>query len=174
MTRIPFAAIALTILPMTAPAQSADEIAAVKQMFAPLLVQSYQAHREYCGMIGLDENDRMVIGKARRGDTDSCLPRDPKGAVEIIASYHTHGGFDYDADAEMPSVDDLQSDMDEGVDGWVATPGGRLWFLDGQAGVIRQVCGLGCLPQDPDFVEGVSGLIPERMTLDELIRWFEG
>lgn len=156
-----------------APAQFAEEIAAVKAMFVPLQAESFDTNREFCGMIGIDENDRLVIGEARRGRAHSCTPRDPDGVVEIIASYHTHGGFDEWSDSEVPSIDDMLADMDEGVDGWISTPGGRLWFIDGQAGVARQICGIGCLPQDPDFIPGILGDIPTRMTLDQLERFFD-
>ena len=51
-----------------------------------------------------------------------------------------------------------------------ATPGGRFWFVDGQTGVSRQICSLGCLPQDPDFVPGVFGPVAQRYTLADLDR----
>ncbi|WP_082152671.1 DUF4329 domain-containing protein [Candidatus Rhodobacter oscarellae] len=95
-------------------------------------------------------------------------PRDPRDAAEIIASFHTHGGFDEDADSEVPSVSDVLADMEEGLDGYLSTPGGRFWFIDGQTGVSRQLCGLGCLPQDPDFAPGLHGTISKRYTLGQL------
>ncbi|KMW58716.1 hypothetical protein AIOL_003695 [Candidatus Rhodobacter oscarellae] len=68
----------------------------------------------------------------------------------------------------MPSVSDVLADMEEGLDGYLSTPGGRFWFIDGQTGVSRQLCGLGCLPQDPDFAPGLHGTISKRYTLGQL------
>jgi len=58
--------------------------------------------------------------------------------------------------------------MEDGVDGYVATPGGRLWFIDGQSGRARQICGLGCLTQDPDFKPEIYGPIKQSYTLGEI------
>ncbi len=144
----------------------------MREVLAELQWRSFRANREFCGIMGLTEDGEIVISRPRRGRVDSCRPRDPWRADHLIASFHTHGAFDPDSDAELPSVDDVLADMNEGVDGWVATPGGRLWFIDGLTGVIRQICGLGCLPQDPDFIPGYMGPIPQRMTLAELERFF--
>ncbi|MEL6587917.1 MAG: hypothetical protein AAFQ50_14890, partial [Pseudomonadota bacterium] len=51
----------------------------------------------------------------------------------------------------------------------VATPGGRLWYVDTTDMIVRQICGLGCLPQDPDFVEGADGDIAISYTYQELL-----
>jgi hypothetical protein len=41
-----------------------------------------------------------------RGRTHSCLSRgDESRIVEVTASFHTHAGFDWDADSEVPSVE---------------------------------------------------------------------
>ena len=47
------------------------------------------------------------------------------------------------------AVGDIEADEDEGVDGFVATPGGRLWYVDTKDMIVRQLCSLNCLPQDP-------------------------
>lgn len=154
-------------------AQSASEIRMAKQILGSLQEPSFRRNREFCGMIGLDEVGRVVASKPRRGRRDSCRPRDPREAEELIASYHTHGRYHPDIDSEWPSVGDVEGDMDEGVDGWISTPGGRLWFVDGQTGVSRQICGVGCLPRHPDFEEGPDGPPPRRITLDQLIDFQE-
>ena len=100
----------------------------------------------------------------------SCTPRDPRSAVEVFATYHTHAGFDDSYDSEVPSSDDVIGDMEDGMDGYISTPGGRFWFVDGQSGTVRQICGLACLPQDPSFESLIYGPIKQRYTLGELER----
>ncbi len=153
-----------------APAQERAEVAFAQKILASLQAKSFASNREYCGTIGLTEDGRLVASNPRRGGRDGCRPRDPAHAYEIIASFHTHAGFDEDADSELPSVSDVLSDMDEGLDGYLATPGGRFWFIDGLSGTTRQICGLGCLPTDPDFEPGLWGKIRKRYSLGDLER----
>lgn len=150
--------------------QDRSEMAFARQILSGLQAQSFASNREYCGTIGLTEEGRLVASHPRRGGRDGCRPRDPLGAWDVIASYHTHAGFDRDADSELPSVSDVLSDMDEGLDGYLATPGGRFWFIDGQTGTVRQICGPGCLPADPGFEPGLWGPIRKRYTLGQLER----
>ena len=35
--------------------------------------------------------------------------------------------------------------------------------------IVRQICGLGCLPQDPNFVEGDAGPVEISYTYQELL-----
>lgn len=165
-------AICTMCLPGVVWAQSSEDVAAVQKMFAPLQLRSFEKQSEFCGMIGVDDAGRLVFAPARKGTLDSCVPDDPVGAVRIVGSYHTHGHFVWENDSEVPSLEDVWADMDEGVNGWVATPGGRLWYIEGATGDIWQICGFGCLPQDPKFISGLSGHIPQRMTLEELEDWF--
>ena len=48
----------------------------------------------------------------------------------------------------MPSVDDLEADFDEGIDGYIATPGGRVWLNDVDEEVSFLLCGPGCVHAD--------------------------
>lgn len=164
------AAISLLLTPSIGTAQDAAEMAFAKSILSQLQAPSFRSNREYCGTIGETEDGRLVASKPRRGSRDGCRPGNPRDAVEVFASFHTHAGFDIGADSELPSLEDVLSDMDEGVDGYLATPGGRFWFIDGQSGAVRQICGIGCLPRDPDFVAGVHGPIRKRYSLDELER----
>lgn len=149
-------------------AQSPEEVAAVKSYMAEVQLLSFENNREYCGIVGYDMAGRIVMSKAKRGRRASCrLGRDPAG-IEVVASYHTHGSFHEDYDSEVPSVNDVEGDMEDGLDGYVATPGGRLWFVDGQTGISRQLCGLGCLPDDPEFVPEYFGPVAQRYSLDAL------
>ena len=151
-------------------AQSPNELAFARQILTDLQDNSFAANREYCGIIGIDEDNRLVASRPRKGSRGSCTPRDPRNVVDIIASYHTHAGFDESYDSEVPSSDDVLGDMEEGLDGYIATPGGRFWFVDGQSGSARQICGIACLPQDPDFEANIYGPIKQRYSLGELER----
>ena len=41
--------------------------------------------------------------------------------------------------------------MDEGVYGYVATPGGRLWLNIFDEALAVQLCGPGCVTADPNY-----------------------
>lgn len=124
---------------------------------------------EYCGLLGIDASGQLAATPPRRGRADSCEPPEngPAG-FEVLASYHTHGSFDPDADSEVPSSDDLLADIEEGIDGYVATPGGRLWLNDLEAEVSFQLCGLGCLIADPRFHECPADSPANEYTLEDL------
>lgn len=172
MRRIKAAAVSLSIViagPVSA--QDADLIDAARTTLAGIQNNSFIADREYCGMIGRNSAGNLVITRPRKGRRDSCLPRPFRtNDVDVLASYHTHGSYDFDADAEVPSVDDFDADREEGVMGFVATPGGRFWMIDPERGTIRQLCGIGCLPKDADFQKGVAGRIPKQFTRAQLVR----
>ena len=164
-------AAALAALLMTAHAATAQDAALVnfaRAALADLQARSFGDNREYCGRIGIDGEGRLVASRTRKGRRDGCTPRQlPRGA-RALASFHTHAAFDPAADSEVPSPQDLDSDMAEGIDGFVATPGGRLWFNDGARGETRLICGPFCLPADPAYREGVWGPIAPGYTLDGL------
>ena len=156
-------------LPVPASAQPAGELAAARQALGQLQGRSFAENREYCGYIGIIQNGQYAATEVTRGRSDSCLSRgDESRFVEVTASFHTHAGFDTEADSEVPSSNDVEGDMSEGVNGYVATPGGRLWFIDGRTGVATQICGLGCMGQDPRFIAGDAGPIAPRYTLQQL------
>ncbi|MEM6306988.1 MAG: DUF4329 domain-containing protein [Pseudomonadota bacterium] len=149
-------------------AQDSAEIAYVKQILNQLNVLSFKNNREYCGYFGFDANDNIVATPATKGQKDSCLADDPSEDLVLFASYHTHGAFAPDVPAEFPSTSDLEGDESEGVDGYVATPGGRLWYIDGQDMIASQICGIGCLAQDPAFQAGLDGTIAQSYTYEQL------
>lgn len=165
-------ACALALLPAVANpsvAQNAAELAVARGVLLQLQARSFAENREYCGYVGRMPDGRLTATEVSRGDTWGCLSRaDESRFVEITASFHTHAGFDRAADSEVPSTDDVRGDMAEGVNGYVATPGGRLWYIDGRRGVATQVCGLGCMGQDPDFIPGDAGPIAQSYTLQQL------
>lgn len=48
----------------------------------------------------------------------------------VLTSYHTHGAHSEEADAEVSFVEDLEIDFSERIYGYIATPGGHVWFND--------------------------------------------
>ena len=165
--------LALPLVPVASHAQSADLVALATQTLRDLQAQSFDRNREYCGMIGRDADGALVVSEPRRGWRSSCRPKDPRGAVELVASYHTHGAWNPKFHSEIPSTDDVYSDMEEEVFGFVATPGGRLWMIDWRDGTARQICAQGCVPADDAYPQGGGDDIAQSYTLPELIEIFE-
>ncbi len=165
--------IPLLLLPVGVLAQPADEQSLVMSVFAALQPVSIRENVEYCGYVGFDAAGVLIASPPARGDEASCLSDDPQYITVITASYHTHGAFAPDYFNEVPSGDDMEGDEEEGIDGWVATPGGRLWYIDTTDMVTFQVCGLGCLPSDPGFVAGDMGTIADSYTYDDLVKLLE-
>ncbi len=163
------AAAALAIAPGAAAAQTWDEIDMVKALFAELQLLSFAKRREYCGVIGHDAEGRLVASLARAGAQASCDLEWP-GDIRVTASYHTHGAFDAGFVNELPSDTDMRSDRELGVNGWIATPGGRLWHVDHKAMVARQVCGVNCLPVAPGFYKSHSGHVAKSYDYPALLR----
>ncbi len=135
---------------------------------ATIQARSFRDNVEYCGLFGLDIDDNLVATKAMRGQADSCEPEVGPPDLEVLATYHTHGGYSRNNDTEVPSVFDLTGDIDEGVDGYIATPGGRLWLNLVEERVSVLLCGPGCLPTDPDFRECAAFLPDVEYSVEEL------
>lgn len=163
------AAILAFLLATPALAQSTEEIAIAKATLSALQGPSFDQDREFCGYFAYDDAEELVATPASTGDRDSCLYDGPEDGYLMVLSYHTHGRFNTDYAAEVPSVGDIEADEEEGVDGFVATPGGRLWYVDTTDMIVRQVCGLGCLPQDPRFIPGDMGPVEVSYTYQELL-----
>ncbi|MEP3347673.1 MAG: DUF4329 domain-containing protein [Litoreibacter sp.] len=143
--------------------------AAARQVLTGLQSRSFNTGREYCGLLGRNEDGAIVSTRPRKGNADSCRPHEFRGrGIVALASYHTHGSYDHDADSEVPSFSDLSADIDEGLIGFVATPGGRFWVNLPDQAISRQVCGIRCLPQDRHFQQGDWGLINTQYTLRQL------
>lgn len=114
--------------------------------------QSIAERREYCGYFFRTADGGVAATPARPGTFASCNMPAPRPGQGIFASYHTHGAFGREYDNEVPSVTDLQSDFSFGIDGYISTPGGRVWAIDNATRSARQICGLGCVFVDPGFV----------------------
>ncbi|WP_299144975.1 DUF4329 domain-containing protein [uncultured Tateyamaria sp.] len=149
--------------------QTDNEVAFVSRLFNDIQPRSIMEDREYCGLIGLGADGALVATAPRRGQVSSCLPPAP-GSVPfvVVASYHTHGAYSPDYFTEVPSFDDMRTDIQDGTDGYVATPGGRLWYVDARNQVARQVCGRNCLIPDPDHREDPDFAVQPTYTLDDL------
>lgn len=130
---------------------SAAEIALVKQVLSGLQARSFAGNREYCGYIGYTSDGILVATPAARGDQGSCLAHEPPAEMRVTASYHTHGAATRDYDSEVPSLGDLISDIAEGVNGYIATPGGRVWLNLAHKREARLLCDLRCIAADPGF-----------------------
>lgn len=158
------------LVPLSAGAQSAEEIALAKQLLTDIQPLSVKRNREYCGLIGRDEAGQLVATPPRRGRRTSCRPRYDIREMRITASYHTHAAHREAYDNEVPSLADVEGDMADGINGYVATPGGRLWFVDGTTGESRLICGPRCLPSDASYRPDPSDRIADRYTLEDIRR----
>lgn len=141
----------------------------VRNRLGPLQHLSFATNREYCGYLYRLPDGRLEFTEMVRGGRDGCTPVVPLKRIELVASVHTHGAYDPSVPAEFPTVLDMDSDKRERVNGYVATPGGRLWFIDTRSGITYQVCGIACLPQDPGFHVGDDGEIAGRYTYRDLV-----
>lgn len=123
-----------------------------KTKLGELQERSFVSGVEYCGMIFEDLEGNLSASEVFRGDKSSCgyefswaIGQNPVG------SFHTHGGFEPEFDNEVPSLTDLESEIESQVHGYVSTPGGRFWHVDWQEETVTQVCGERCLPQDKKY-----------------------
>jgi hypothetical protein len=153
---------------------SGEELAFVSALLAELQVLSFAANRELCGYLGRDASGRYVQTPVIEGSEASCpLPFVPSG-LTIVASFHTHGTYSPWYASEWPTTQDVATDASDDIDGYISTPGGRLWHVDTDAMTVRQVCGRGCLPQDPNYVAADDGPLRRTMTYADLAAWERG
>jgi len=148
--------------------ESTAESRLAKRSLDALQAQSFAENTEFCGYILRNAAGDMVTSEIVQGEESSCLPPEVAEDDVILASFHTHGAFELDTPAEFPSAGDVEGDEAEGIDGYVSTPGGRLWFVDGSETTVSQLCSVGCLSQDPNFIEGLDGDLAPSYTLEEL------
>ncbi|MEX0286769.1 MAG: DUF4329 domain-containing protein [Paracoccaceae bacterium] len=160
--------------PLSAQSQAiripAKEVELVKRSLASPQRQSFARDREYCAYLGRLSNGRLKVTAYNEGGRNGCTPLRPGGGFRPIASIHTHGAYDPRVPAEFPTTLDMDMDRAEGINGYVATPGGRLWYLDSRSGVAVQLCSIGCLNRDPAFRPGDDGVIRRSYSYDQLKR----
>ena len=146
------------------PSKNANEFA--KNFLDQMQARSFATNREYCGLFGRNDDGFIVATPPRLGYLDSCLPPDVPADFNAFATYHSHGAFDPEIDSEVPSSYDLVADREDGLIGYISTPGGRLWLsADGRAELL---CDIGCLSVDPEFRPGLFEPIATRYTADML------
>lgn len=145
-----------------------DRIAAV--VLDQAQPKSFAGDREYCGLIGYDSAGKLFATAPSPGEQNRCIPRSSANMKRIMASYHTHGAATRYIDTEAPSPEDLFADLSEGIDGYVATPGGRLWKVDHMRKAAYLICPKGCVRPDPrhkECAKTVPAGYQTRHTLEE-------
>jgi hypothetical protein len=144
------------------------ERAFVTAILTDLQGESFRVNSEHCGYIGLDGAGNLMQTQSLRGTEASCtLPQVPAG-MTLLASYHTHGTYSPRYASEFPTSTDMLTDASDGIDGYISTPGGRLWYVDSDTMTVRELCGRGCLPQDPNYVAADDGPVRPLMSLRDL------
>lgn len=144
-----------------------------RQQLDALQAESFASDRELCGIIFETSDGKLGVSRPTDGDEASCDISyfDEPGMVPV-ASFHTHGRHSPQYDGEVPSLIDIESDIASGMDGYVSTPGGRLWHIDHEAAAARMVCGPGCLTQDPNYVPCPSDRIEPSYSVTTLKQRF--
>jgi hypothetical protein len=164
-----FFVVLMLFIPCATFAQEKAELTLVKTTMQDLQQRSVNDNLEYCGFIGYDPRGQIRATIALAGGRASCWSQQPD-KLRVVASYHTHAAYDPAYFGEVPSTQDMESDAQQGIDGYVSTPGGRLWFIDTDRNMTYQICGPGCLPQDPNFELGQDGPIAQSYTYSKLGR----
>lgn len=139
----------------------------IRQTMAEVQELSFDTNREYCGYFGFVDGE-FAASRIAKGRKSSCRAYVPEDDFQAVASFHTHGRYSPRFNSEIPSTDDLLTDHDEGVDGFMSTPGGRFWFIDGANLQAELICDLACLPQDPRFQRDPELDLQEFYTLEDL------
>lgn len=146
-----------------------------REQLNALQERSFAENIELCGIIYETPDGQLGVLREEGGGEATCdIAFFDEGDRVAVASFHTHGRHSREYDGEVPSLTDIQSDIDVGVDGYIATPGGRLWHIDHEQEVARLVCGPGCMAQDPRYFPCRGDLIARGYTIEELRARFEG
>jgi len=148
--------------------RSDAEIAFVKTALTPVQEKSIAQNREYCGFVGLNIRGDYIVSEPNKGRAGHCDIKEPPLGLRVLASYHTHGAYSKKFDSEIPSSDDLLGDIESGIDGYILTPGGRLWYNDHEREQAVLLCGQGCISADPDFIADQEFPVAESYTPNEL------
>ena len=157
-----------TQAPTRARQVTAAEVAFVKTTLNNLQARSIAENREYCGYIGLTADGSLTATEARRGSRNTCVPRTAPKSMTVLASYHTHGATSETYVTELPSFEDMYQDIVGGVDGYIATPGGRVWYNDVRARRTNLLCGLNCVAADPSHRDREYLPVGVSFTVDEM------
>ncbi len=136
--------------------------------------RSISENREYCGYIFIDQFGRLQTTPPVPGTRTGCNLIEPQIGQGVLASYHTHGSYSPALAGEVPSSIDLRGDFNYGINGYVATPGGRVWLNDVRTRSTRQLCGIGCITSDPRFVPLAEGAIRPSYSEQDIARRTRG
>ena len=150
--------------PLQSDTQDVNGFAA--QVLNSLQPRSIAESREYCGLIMRAEGGGLVTSRINPGTEDSCEM--PRVIGDVVATFHTHGSFSPAYDNEVPSMSDVAGDFSQRIDGYVSTPGGRLWHVDFETRRIYLLCGPGCLRSDPNNEPKDAGFVPQSFTVPQL------
>jgi hypothetical protein len=161
-------ATATALSPMTAQAQDAEELEFVIGLMESMNALSVRFDREVCGFILQDRDGAYRSTKVSWGGHASCASLPLAPGTRVVSSWHTHAAYSPNYDNEVPSIQDVEGDISFEVNGWVGTPGGRLWFVESATETLRVACDTGCLPTDPEATDALHDPIPASMTLNEL------
>lgn len=164
-----FAGVVLAVSATLAQSQTQEEMAFAHSVLNALQARSIAEGREYCGYLARNRAGELVATPAVRGDEASCEPDYPDDGLVVFADYHTHGAYHPDYENELPSLTDVEGNMELEIDGYISTPGGRLWFVDGSRGVSSQICPDTCVLIDPNGRD--EGNVPRKVTLRQLRAW---
>lgn len=137
-----------------------------KGVLDTLLPKSFVEEREFCGYIFVRPDGSLAHTTPRPGRVDFC-DYGP-APVTTVASFHTHGHYLPGFDSEIPSFDDARGSVDIGYDDYLGTPGGRFWVI-GADGRSSLLCGVGCLPSDPNYREDPTLPVDNAYTVRELL-----
>ena len=159
---------ATAVVPPRHQVQNLPELDYARATLNSIQEQSFDQNREFCGYIGVDSFGRFVSTEPTRGRESTCRPSSPRGDFQVLASYHSHGAFSEEFDSELPSYEDMATDILEGVDGYIATPGGRMWYINAETRNARLVCGPNCLFTDPGYSDPEFEPIRSRYSLRDL------
>ncbi len=158
-------------LPVAESSPTGAERAFAMQLLSDLQALSFAGNREYCGYLGLDPAGRLMATPTTPGSEASCpLPRVPQG-MTLLASFHTHGTYSPYYASEWPTTQDMETDASDNIDGYIATPGGRVWHVDSDTMTVTEICGRGCLPQDPAYIAADDGPLLPVMSYRQLAAW---
>ena len=140
----------------------AEVEAFAKQQLADIQQRSFTEKVELCGIVAERSTGELVTREVIVGENATCdISYFDVSSLLPRATFHTHGAHDPDYDSEVPSVIDLEGDIADELDGYVSTPGGRLWHNDWRMKQARLVCGKNCLPADPAYRD-CDTLKPEK------------
>ncbi len=152
------------------PPTDPEEFAFVRKVFQKIQLRSFDLNRELCGYLGRDALGRLMVSQINVGQEAGCTLPDWPTKFVVLASFHTHSTYNPAYNSEVPSSTDMESDQSSQINGWIATPGGRVWFVDSSTMTAHQVCGVKCVAQDPNFIDEPPGAVKGSYSYRAIIK----